>query len=66
MSQMARQEMYFGRQFTLDETLQGVERVSSDDVQRVARDLFSPGGLAATVLGPVARLGLSDDQLGLV
>ena len=66
MSQMARQEMYFGRQFTLDETLQGVERVSSDDVQRVARDLFPPGGLAATVLGPVARLGLSDDQLGLV
>ncbi len=66
MSHMARQEMYFGRQFTLDETLQGVERVSCDDVQRVARDLFPPGGLAATVLGPVERLGLSDDQLGLV
>ena len=66
MSHMARQEMYFGRQFTLDETLQGVERVSCDDVQRVARDLFQPGGLAATVLGPVEGLGLSDDQIGLV
>ena len=66
MSQMARQEISFGRQFTLDETLQGVERVTSDDVQRVARDLLPPGGLAATVLGPVNRLGLSDDQLGLV
>ena len=66
MSHMARQEIYFGRQFTLDETLQGVERVTSDDVQRVARDLFPPGWLAATVLGPVDRLGLSDDQLGLV
>ena len=66
MSQMARQEIYFGRQFTLDETLQGVARVTSDDVQRVARHLFSPGGLAATVLGPVDRLALSDDQLGLL
>ena len=66
MSNLARQEIYFGRQFTLDDTLRGVARVTSDDVQRVARDLFPPGGLAATVLGPVDRLGLSDDQLGLV
>ncbi|MDP6579416.1 MAG: pitrilysin family protein [Vicinamibacterales bacterium] len=66
MSHMARQEIYFGRQFTLDDTLQGVEKVTSDDVLRVARDLFPPGALAATVLGPVDKLGLSDDQLGLV
>ena len=66
MSNLARQEIYFGRQFTLDETLRGVDRVTSDDVQRVARDLFPPGGLAATVLGPVERLGLTDEQLQLV
>jgi len=66
MSNMARQEIYFGRQFTVDETLQGVERVSSDDVQRVARSLFPPGGLAAAVLGPVDQLGLTEDQLGLL
>ncbi len=66
MSHMARQEIYFGRQFTLDDTLQGVGKVTAADVQRVARDLFPPGALAATVLGPVDKLGLSDDQLGLV
>ena len=66
MSHMARQELYFGRQFTLDDTLQGVGKVSSADVQRVARDLFPPGALAATVLGPVDGLGLSEDQLSLV
>jgi predicted Zn-dependent peptidase len=66
MSSMARQEMYFGRQFTVDETLQAVEQVTADEVQRVARDLFSPGGLAATVLGPVERLGLDADQLTLI
>jgi len=52
MSHLARQEIYFDRHFGLDETLAGVERVSSNDVQRVARDLFANGSLAATVLGP--------------
>jgi predicted Zn-dependent peptidase len=52
MSHLARQEIYFDRHFGLDETLTGVERVSTEDVQRVARDLFSNGSLAATVLGP--------------
>ena len=40
------------RHFGLDETLTGVERVTNSDVQRVARDLFANGSLAATVLGP--------------
>jgi predicted Zn-dependent peptidase len=52
MSHLARQEIYFDRHFGLDETLAGVERVTSDDVRRVASDLFSNGSLAATVLGP--------------
>jgi predicted Zn-dependent peptidase len=52
MSHMARQEIYFDRHFTMDETLAGVERVTEEDLQRVAADLFSNGSLAATVLGP--------------
>ena len=52
MSHLARQEIYFGRHFSLDEMLHGIERVSADDVQRVARDLFVDGGLVATVVGP--------------
>jgi predicted Zn-dependent peptidase len=52
MSHLARQEIYFARHFGLDETLAGVEAVSSQDIQRVAADLFSNGSLAATVVGP--------------
>jgi predicted Zn-dependent peptidase len=52
MSHLARQEIYFDRHFSLDETLAGVQRVSADDIQRVARDLLSNGSLAVTVLGP--------------
>jgi predicted Zn-dependent peptidase len=54
MSHLARQEIYFDRHFGLDETLAGVQRVSADDIQRVACDLFANGSLAATVLGPTA------------
>ena len=56
MSHLARQEIYFDRQFGLDETLQGIERVTVGDVQRVAGELFKNGCLAATVLGNVNGL----------
>ena len=65
MSHIARQEIYFDRQFGLDETLEGVERVSCGDVQRVARDLFADGALAATVLGAVNGLQLPPERLAL-
>src|SRR3954470_18510059 len=55
MSHLARQEIYFERHFGLDETLAGVERVSAEDVQRVAGELFANGSLAATVVGPSPR-----------
>jgi predicted Zn-dependent peptidase len=65
MSHLARQEIYFDRQFGLDETLEGVERVTRDDIQRVARDLFADGALAATVLGAVNGLEIPRERLAL-
>jgi predicted Zn-dependent peptidase len=65
MSHLARQEIYFDRQFGLDETLQGVERVTSEDVQRVAVDVFRNGSLAATVLGNVNGLEVRPERLSL-
>jgi predicted Zn-dependent peptidase len=50
MNHMARQEIYFGRQFTLDEILGGIEAVQATDVQRVSREIFR-GELAMSVLG---------------
>jgi len=65
MSHIARQEIYFDRQFGLDETLQGIERVTVDDVQRVAADLFRDGAVAATVLGNVNGLMVPRERLNL-
>jgi predicted Zn-dependent peptidase len=64
MSHLARQEIYFDRHFGLDETLAGVQRVTAEDIQRVACDLFANGSLAATVLGPKAP-DLTKERLNL-
>jgi predicted Zn-dependent peptidase len=65
MSHIARQEIYFERQFGLDETLQGIERVTAEDVRRVAADLFQRASLAATVLGNVNGLKVPRERLSL-
>jgi len=65
MSQLARSEMCFGRQIELSETLAAIDRVTQDDVQRVASDLFESGGLAGTVVGPVNGIELAASQLDL-
>ena len=65
MSNLARQEIYFDRQFGLDETLEGIEAVTSDDVQRVARELFANGALGATVLGQMNGFTLTKERLNL-
>ena len=64
MSHLARQEIYFDRQFGLDEALQGIERVQPADVQRVAADIFQ-GALSATVLGNVNGLQIPPDRVDL-
>jgi predicted Zn-dependent peptidase len=62
MSHLARQQIYFGRQFSLDELLAGIEAVSADDVQRVAADLFR-GELALSLLGNLGRYRPRASQL---
>lgn len=52
MSHLARQEMCFGRQGTLDELLSDLEAVTAEDVLRVAGDVFQDGRLAASIVGP--------------
>ena len=60
MSHLARQFIFYGRYYTLDEMTSAVEAVTSDDVQRVANDLFRDEGLAATVVGPAKKSPLSE------
>jgi len=63
MSNLARQEMYFGRFFTLDELVESIESVKADDVQRVAQTFFDPKQIALTVLGNLEDLKISREDL---
>ena len=63
MAHLARQELYFGRHVSLDETLRDIEAVTADDVQRIAVDLFRDSGLVATVVGPKAGSSFPVERL---
>jgi predicted Zn-dependent peptidase len=51
MSNLARQEMYFGRFFSMDELLESIEAVSAGDIRKIARTFFDTRQIALTVLG---------------
>ena len=63
MSNLARQELYFGRFFSLDEILAGIEAVTSEELQSLARRYFQPGHIAVTVLGPLNGFTLDRSRL---
>ena len=63
MTNLARQEMYFNRFFTLDELVQSIEHVTSVDVQRIAQTFFDPKQIALTVLGNLENLHIGREDL---
>jgi predicted Zn-dependent peptidase len=63
MSGIARQEYYFGRQYTPDEIIQHIDDVTLEDIQRVARTIVDPESLSLTVLGNVRDPGVTTGML---
>ncbi len=60
MTHLARQEMYFGRHVSLDEMLDRIERVTPEEVMRVAHVLFAGQPVGVTTLGPQAASAALD------
>jgi predicted Zn-dependent peptidase len=63
MSNLARQELYFGRFYSLDEILQSISAVTHDDVQSLAQEFFRPEQIAVTVLGSLNGFTLDRSRL---
>jgi predicted Zn-dependent peptidase len=63
MSNLARQELFFGRFFGIDEMVACVEAVTADDVQQLAREFFAGRQAGVTVLGRVEGLDLEPSEL---
>jgi predicted Zn-dependent peptidase len=65
MSHLARQEIYRDRTDTLDEMLAAIERVTVEDVHRLAERFFATGSLGITVLGNVNGLQVTRERLAV-
>jgi predicted Zn-dependent peptidase len=63
MSNLARQEIYLGRQMTLEETLDGIERVTRRKLHNLARNVFDGRRLALAAVGRVSKLSSRDAKL---
>jgi len=63
MTNLARQEMYFGQFIGLDEIIQRVEAVSAEDLIGLAQEFFQPDLIAVTVLGNLNGMKLTREQL---
>ncbi len=62
MTNLARQELYFKRFFTIDELLDRIEAVEAEEVRRLAREFFDPRKFALAMLGRLDgfKLGRQD------
>jgi predicted Zn-dependent peptidase len=63
MTNLARQELYFGRFYTLDEILASIEAITREEVQSLALEFFRTEQIAVTVLGPLNGFSLDRDRL---
>ena len=63
MSNLARQQMYFGRFFGVDEITADIDRVSVEDVQQLACDLFHTEAIGLTLLGNLKSMKVSRADL---
>ena len=63
MGNLARQELYFKRFFTLDEMIQNIEDVTAEQVRHIAQEFFSPKNIALAVLGNLGDFRLKREEL---
>jgi predicted Zn-dependent peptidase len=56
MMKLAKQELYFERQLTIDDTLEHIDEVTPADVRRLAGELFVPARAGWSAVGPAASL----------
>ncbi len=63
MSNLARQELYFRRFYTLDEILASIEMVTREQLQKLAQQYFRTEDTAVTVLGNLNGFELERSRL---
>jgi len=63
MMMLARSEVYYNRQITLDELIARIDAVTADEVQQMVIELLRPGRLSMAAIGPFRPDGKLDGEL---
>jgi len=63
MSGLARQEYYFGKQFSADQIIECIDAVSLEDILAVAHTIVDPESLSLTLIGNLKTHGVSTEML---
>jgi len=63
MGNLARQDLYFQRFFTLDEMLESIEAVTAEQVREIAREFFNPKNITLAVLGNLGEFRMKREEL---
>jgi predicted Zn-dependent peptidase len=63
MANLARQQMYFGRFYSVDDLVASIDAVTSEDVRQLATELFSGDHVALALLGNLEGLKFTREQL---
>ncbi len=63
MTNLARQQMYFGRFFGVDEMMEEIDAVTTENVQELAQELFQPEMMALTLLGNLGTMKIERGDL---
>jgi predicted Zn-dependent peptidase len=63
MANLARQQMYFGRFFGIEEITREIEAVTPEDIQRLANELFRSEAMAVALLGNLGEMTVERKDL---
>ena len=55
MSRLAKNEIFFHRFVSTEEIIEGIEKVSAEEISSLAQEIFRPDSFSLTVLGPVTE-----------
>ena len=65
MTRLAKQELYFGQSFSLDQILGAIDAVTLEDMQSVVARLLDAAPLSLVALGPAGAGPIASDTLAL-
>ncbi len=63
MSNLARQELFFGKFFTVDQMVECIEKVTAEEIQQISQDLFGHNQVGLSVLGKLNGLVVNPEEL---